>query len=91
MKEQQIWKFPLKITGEQVITVPIGFSPLSCQFQNNELYVWGIVMVSEIRIPITIHIYGTGHIIPQLYPSKSRSYISTVQDGAFVWHIFEIK
>jgi hypothetical protein len=32
-------------------------------------------------------IYGTGHTMPE----ACGKYIGTVQQGAFVWHVFEVQ
>lgn len=37
-----------------------------------------------------IEVLGTGHPLPDLDEDQERAHIATVQDGPFVWHVFEI-
>lgn len=82
-----IWKYPLEITDEQFIDVPLGSEPLSVQVQNDQLCIW--VLVTNHNRPTKeqpIRIYGTGHPVESLH----RDYVGTVQTmgGALVWHVF---
>ena len=37
-----------------------------------------------------IEVLGTGHPMPDLDEGQDRVHVATVQDGPFVWHVFEI-
>ena len=85
----RIWKFPLRITDLQTVSMPFGSQVLSAQFQHGVLNLWALCDENQ---PIyegrSFHIIGTGNPMPDVEWSK---YIATVQhhDGALVWHVFE--
>jgi len=85
-----IWKFPLKVTDGQNITMPIGAEILTIQTQNEEPYLWALVDPKAETESRHIEIFGTGH--PVGYDmGVSRKYISTFQirNGQLVFHAFE--
>ncbi len=82
-----IWKFPL-LNMPYDVTMPEGSKILKVDMQGGVPTIWVGVdtdMPDEIRKFI---IYGTGAVIRQEHTYAS--YIETVFDGPFVWHIFEI-
>ena len=86
-----IYKYPIKVTDGQNISLPIGAEILTIQVQNEiEVFMWALVdpkVDSEIR---HIEIFGTGN--PVGYDAGvSRKYISTFQlkGGSLVFHVFE--
>ena len=91
----KIYKFELKVIGEQTIKVPTVFNQstdiLSVQVQHGVLYVWIQVFMAnnnpedQIEKEIKFYIYGTGHSIPNY---NSMKYLQSVQQGGFVWHVF---
>lgn len=82
-----IWKYELGITGVQGVGMPAGAQILMAQMQNDRLCVWALVDPKATPTQRTFYIYGTGHQIePDLY---SAIYVATVQQGAFVWHVFQ--
>lgn len=81
-----IWKFNLELYDTQAIEIPIGARPLTVQMQNGELCLWAIVDSTAEKTRCYVHIIGTGNPVP---PNVDEyRYINTVQDGAFVWHVF---
>lgn len=82
---RSIWKFPLLVVGEQVISVPVGSVPISAQFQRGTLCLWAFVETEAETVEQTIHIYGTGGLLPDDDPGI---YVGTVQEGDFVWHVY---
>lgn len=83
-----VWKFRLAIAAPQSILMPMGAEILTAQMQSDELYLWAILTTSpdsELRV---FEVFGTGQSIHQ-GTGVSRKYIATVQDGPYVWHIFE--
>lgn len=84
---KRIFKYELKVTDEQEVSLPIGAEILTAQYQGNQLCIWAMVNdTAEYKRPTVIRIYGTGHKIPE----TNLEYIATVQDaGLFVWHIFK--
>jgi hypothetical protein len=89
---ETIWKFQLKVEGEQIVEMPQGAQILCIQVQNGVPCIWAKVFdwveIKKQRIFETI---GTGQEIP---PRKQRrEYIGTYQlmGGALVYHVYEIK
>jgi hypothetical protein len=81
----RIWKFPLAITGEQMITMPKGTAILSVQMQGNQLSLWALVNERYDDSPCRVHIVGTGHPADHVL---AMPFVGTVQDGPYVWHVF---
>jgi hypothetical protein len=81
---KRIYKYEFK---EGSIEMPIGAKILSIQNQDDRLYIWALVDTDaecEFRY---FTIVGTGHDFPE---ADEFNYINTIQDGPFVWHIFEL-
>ena len=81
-----IWKFPLELKGLQNISIPEGAEILNCAIQNGGVFLWALVDPSLPLQRREIEMIGTGNQIPE----EERRYISTIIDGALVWHIFEV-
>lgn len=75
-----VYKYP---TGE--IQIPKGAKVLTAEIQNEKVCIWAEVDTEQVLEHRTFHVYGTGHLIPE-----QACYVSTVFDGAFVWHIYEV-
>jgi hypothetical protein len=83
----QIWKFNIGL-GEQNIRMPLGAKILTAQFQGEFLCVWAMCNPGQKEYETRcFRIVGTGANIDATIPLK---YISTVQNGMFVWHVFEV-
>ncbi len=81
---KRIYKYELK---EGSVEMPIGAKILSIQDQNNRSYIWALVGIDaecEFRY---FAIVCTGHDFPE---ADDFTYINTIQNGPFVWHIFEL-
>ena len=81
---KRIYKYELKEGG---VEMPIGAKILTIQDQNNRAYIWALVDIDaecEFRY---FAIAGTGEDFPE---ADDFTYINTIQDGQFVWHIFEL-
>lgn len=83
---RHIWKWPLVVTDRQELLVPAGARLLAVQAQYGELCLWAECDTSQPKETRTIHVYGTGNPIPD----DPGTYISTVQLGTFVWHVYEV-
>lgn len=85
-----IWKYPIKITTQQTLSMPIAAQILTAQMQGDQCCLWALVSVSEHSkcSPRLIEVFGTGH---EITPADNRRYIATVQweGGALIFHIFE--
>jgi len=81
---RSIWKFQLMA---EEIQMPERAEVCTFQFQSGIPCVWAIV---DPYAPTTVRrfkIFGTGHSLPD---PEDCSYVETAQDGAFVWHLFEL-
>jgi hypothetical protein len=84
-----IYKYPIKITDVQTVTLPINAEIISAQMQGDTLCLWAIVNTSntdtEGRV---IEVVGTGN---PMSDGIRRVYIGTtqMQGGSMVWHVFE--
>jgi len=80
---KRIYKYNLKLQETQSIKAPIT-KVLCVQMQHNELVLWAEVDTDKVNKELLVVIVGTGHEIPKY----AEQYISTVQDGSYVWHIY---
>jgi hypothetical protein len=81
---KRIYKYELK---EGSVEMPIGAKILSTQTQNDRPYIWTLVDIDAECEFRNFAIVGTGHDFPE---ADDFTYINTIQDGQFVWHIFEL-
>lgn len=81
-----VWKFPLKVTGSQIILIPKINYPLTVQIQGSEPCLWAVVDPDSPRIHVIVRTFGTG----QTDITHEMDYIGTYQlaDGGLVFHIF---
>lgn len=81
-----IYKYPLRVVEEQIITVYEDATFLSVQEQRNEVFLWAEVDTDNSFEERKIFIYGTGH--PQT--KNDLTYLGTVQQSLFqlVWHVY---
>jgi hypothetical protein len=85
VKTTTIWKFALKITDRQHIRMPRGAQLLDVQMQGDTPCLWVIADPNNEPVLREIDIYGTGHLVSE----GPNQHIGTIQDGAFVWHVFD--
>lgn len=84
-----IYKYPLVIKDTQFVTMQYTSEILSVQMQNGQPVLWAMVETEDDdMIKREIIIKGTGHDIPDMELNRMR-YITTIQDGRLVWHVFE--
>lgn len=80
-----IWKYELTITDAQFIDMPADAEILSVQMQGDTLCLWALVQpIAELRGRV-IYVVGTGNP----FPIGRVKHLGTVQQGMFVWHVFE--
>lgn len=83
-----IYKYPISLRRVKTeILLPSGFKYLDIQVQDGKLVLWALVDrdVESSQI-VTLYTHGTG--IPVEDESTVKTYLKTVRDGRFVWHIF---
>lgn len=79
-----IWKYPIALADEQIIHFPVGANFLTAQKQG-VICIWAEVESDQTKmVPVKIFVLGTGH--PK--PEAAATYLGTIQDGGFVWHVF---
>ena len=83
----KILKYQLKKDDEQIIKIPERSEILDIQLQNGIPVMWAKVDPESEDIEIKINMYGTGWEINDDDTTED-IYLSTVQDGSFVWHFF---
>ncbi len=72
--------------GETSHTMPKGAVLLDAQIQDNKFVFWVLVDLDEENEELrTFVVTGTG----TKFNAEGFTYVSTVQDGIYVWHIFE--
>jgi len=79
-----IYKYPLKLTDEQTIMVPVGREFIHCDVQGSQICLWAIVNPNVAEIEVQIRIVGTG-----IDFAGNVQHLGTVQIGGFVWHVFQ--
>lgn len=83
-----IWKYPIEITDEQTIKMPMGARILTVQMQGPQCCIWALVDPSKPMAERHIRTHGTGHEIP--LGITTWAYIGTIQShgGALIFHVF---
>ena len=82
---KRIYKYKLK--DGRGVEMPIGAKVLTIQKQNGLPYIWALVDTDAECDFRYFEIVGTGRDFPE---ADNFTYINTIQDGPFVWHIFEL-
>lgn len=83
-----VYKYQILNTNGGEIRLPVGAEVLHADEQNGGFYIWALVDHDATKLVTrTFGVWGTGWSIDE-YPMVD--YISTVKDGAFVWHFFEV-
>jgi hypothetical protein len=80
-----IYKYELAKT----IMMPINSQVLKAGMQNGIMYIWALVEPNEKQTyECNFEILGTGHSFEFDY--LTHTYIDSLFDGPFVWHIWEV-
>lgn len=87
---KSIWKYELKITDEQNVSMKEGAEILSVDVQRETICLWAIVNPSAKAVDRTFRVFGTGHPIHDTM-LESSLFLGTVQlrGGSLVFHVFE--
>ena len=81
-----IWKFELTKEKTQLVKMPEKSEIMDIQMQNGKPVMWALVHPYTREIEVKINMYGTGW---ETHENTTKDeYLSTVQDGEFVWHFF---
>ena len=80
-----IYKYELT----RVVTLPINSQVLKAGMQNGSMYIWVLIDPNEKQTYYAnFEIIGTGHTFEFDY--LTHTYIDSLFDGPFVWHILEV-
>lgn len=83
--EFTVWKFPFLIDDECPIEMPGGAKVLYVDTQGGAVCLWALVNPSAQKELRNFCIRGTGHPLG----AERHTYHGSVQQGPFVWHVFE--
>lgn len=86
-----IHKFPISITSEFTLAMPMGFfEPLSVQMQRGVPVLWAKVYKGDVRMePVLFRLIATGE---EFEDNPRMRYIATFQLGnGLVFHLHEVK
>lgn len=85
----KVFKFPLEMSDEQKVLMPVGAKVLTVQMQNGKPCLWAECNPDAECVYRTFLVRGTGHPIDEI----EKEYIGTIQlyGGSLVLHVFEIK
>lgn len=86
---KQVWKFPLPVTGVNVITMPAHAEVLAFQLQDTAPTIWAKVDPIMMKMPRKFFLAGTGWDLPP--DNVLKAYHGTVQAHGLVWHLFELR
>jgi hypothetical protein len=82
-----IWKYPLAVTAEQQIDLPLGAQVLHVAVQHQMVCLWAQVRPDAQKQARTIRIFGTGHDLPDDPGRHIGSFM--LYDGTLVFHAYE--
>lgn len=81
----RIYKYPVKVIGEQVLYLPQGAQPLFVNVQEDQVWMWALIDPEAPDVPRKLFVIDTGRIIANI---DTMSYIGSVLYRQLVWHIF---
>ncbi|WP_185246652.1 hypothetical protein [Chryseobacterium bernardetii] len=83
-----IYKYQLKTTDQQTITMPVGSTIISLQIQNGIPCIWAEVDTLQNVGDRTFVTFGTGHPLPE----NPLVYVGTYQleEGNLIFHVYEM-
>lgn len=81
-----IWKYPLEVRDENIITMPHGASVLAVQMQGDIPCLWALVDPSLLNENRLFRTYGTGHPFDL---KDATGFVGTYQIRGLVFHVFE--
>lgn len=85
---KSIWKFPLALQDEQMISMPEGAKPLSAQVQGGVLCLWALVDMLAPVAPRKVLVKGTGHPCDDSLDASQHVGTFQVAGGALIFHVF---
>jgi hypothetical protein len=86
-EEKKIFKYPIPIDDEIVLSMPEGAEVLSVQVQRGQPCIWAVVNPTRPPVHHTFEIRGTGH----RFMGNEGRFIGSFQleNGYLIFHLFE--
>lgn len=86
---RNIWKYPMPMPGIREVDYdwPAGATITAVQIQDEQIVAWAEVPATDDPLPSEsrrFQTFGTGQQVPD-----GAIHLGTVQDGPFVWHVYE--
>lgn len=75
-----------KYTAQDTREMPVGAQVIHAAQNNGKHLIWAIIDTTAKMEPVQFSTVGTGRPIPD-----GASYVHTIQDGPYVWHLFKLK
>ena len=85
-----VYKYALKTAHVQRVAMPRGARIVHVAVQREALCLWALIDTGDEQVERTFYLFGTGHPI-DINPSAPLRHCGAffVQDGDFVYHLFE--
>lgn len=83
----KIYKFTIPLHSKTFAYMPKGANIISCQNQDGKITLWAICNPDAEKEKRFFAVVNTG----EDFSNVSLNFISTVQIGTYVYHVFEIK
>lgn len=84
---KKIFKFPFPIRDVAEIAIQERHEILKIECQGDNAWLWAIVDANQQPdFILRLRVFGTGHPLPPDY--SRQNYLTTFQQGPFVWHVF---
>lgn len=86
--ERAIWKYVLRPTDHQFVTLPMGSKPLYVAEQRGEIVLYAHVRTAESQSELrNVWIHGTGH--PTRFTKDATALgVVSLEGGALMFHVF---
>ena len=86
-----IYKYPLRESRCE-FEMPHQSDIIKCGYDpQGQLCLWAAVNTEQEMVPVTFLKIGPGWPLDELLEKYNMSYVDSVNDGPFVWHIFRIE
>lgn len=81
-----VYKYPVPRAAKTFsIILPVNFRFLRVHFQEDNIFLWAEVVKDTQTKQFDFQVFGTGQDIPD-----SAKYLTTYDDGPFVFHLFQV-
>jgi hypothetical protein len=80
-----VWKYQVPIGHQVTLEIPFGGIVVHTESQDDVICLWVEVESSNPKAHRSFKVFGTGHEIQMPYAI----HVGTVQQGPFVWHVYE--